>query len=100
MQGLPGVLYTLPNHLSQRGNNRQPEDDRCLQVIHAVAIDNQSLRAPEGTPRGYVDLMYACMNRDPEARPTFAGVRDAVTRLRAELIDELDAGADVIEDPK
>ncbi|KAK9916182.1 hypothetical protein WJX75_009766 [Coccomyxa subellipsoidea] len=66
------------------------------QVIHAVAIDNQSLEAPEGTPRGYADLMRACMNRDPEARPIFAEVRDAIARLRAELDAESDGEAEEI----
>lgn len=70
----------------------------CPQVIHAVAIDNQSLEAPKGTPRGYADLMRACMNRDPEARPIFAEVRDAVARLRAELDAESDGEAE--ENPK
>lgn len=42
-----------------------------MQVIHAVAISNQSLKAPEGTPSGYAELMLACMARDPDARPDF-----------------------------
>lgn len=56
-----------------------------MQVIHAVAINNQSLKAPEGTPPGYADLMIACMARDPEARPDFQTITQTVARLRAEL---------------
>ncbi|BDA44489.1 probable mitogen-activated protein kinase kinase kinase 11 at C-terminar half [Coccomyxa sp. Obi] len=59
------------------------------QVIHAVAINNQSLKAPAGTPSGYADLMIACMARDPEARPNFQVITETVAQLRAEL----DAGS-------
>ena len=51
------------------------------QVIYHVTILGKKLKFPETTPEGYRELGEACLDADPEKRPTFAQILRKLNEL-------------------
>ena len=52
-----------------------------MQVIYHVTILGKKLKFPETTPEGYRDLGEACLDADPDKRPTFAQILRKLNEL-------------------
>ena len=55
-----------------------------MQVIFAVAVQHARLPLPVGCPPALRELIVACWQREPEARPHFTDVLLSLRAMRAE----------------
>lgn len=57
------------------------------QILHAVAVQGRKPQFPPGAPPHFVALANACMDANPEQRPSFAEIEPMIEALSRDFLD-------------